>query len=47
MNKCGRSGKGTSANCKKGEKRAKAEPHLEVLSESEDRAREEKERCAL
>lgn len=32
---------------KKGQKRAKAELHLEVLSESEDRAQEEKERCVL
>ncbi len=47
MNECGRSGKDTNTKCKKGEKRARAELHLEVLRESEDRAREEKERCVL
>lgn len=47
MNKCGRSGKGTSTKCKKRERRAKAELHSEVLRESEDRAQEEKERCVL
>lgn len=47
MNKCGRSGNDTNTKCKEGEKRAKAALHLEVLSESEDRAWEEKERCVL
>lgn len=40
MNKCGRSGKDRNTQCKKkkGEKTAKAELHLEALSDSEDRA---------